>query len=93
MKIQIRVQPRARRNELKLWQPEVWKLCLTAPPIDGKANEACVEFFSQGLGISRACVRIVTGHNSRPKLIDLEGVKREEFLVWAMKIPERTRKD
>jgi uncharacterized protein len=86
MKIQIKVQPRSTRDELKPWQLDAWKLCLKAPPVDGKANEACVEFFAQGLGIPRARVHIVTGHNSRQKLIELEGVKREEFLAWAMKI-------
>ena len=85
MKIRIKVQPRAARDELKPWQLEEWKLCLKAPPVDGKANEACAEFFAKGLGIPRARVRIVSGHNSRQKLIELEGVEREEFLAWAMK--------
>ena len=83
MKIKIRVQPRSPRDELKTWQPGEWKLCLKAPPVDGKANEACVEFFAKGLGIPRTRVHILTGHSGRQKLIELEGVEREEFFAWA----------
>ena len=86
MKIRIKVQPRSARDELKPFEQEEWKLCLRAPPVGGKANEACVAFFAQGLGIPRTRVHIVTGHNSRLKLIELEGVEREEFLAWVKKI-------
>lgn len=74
MNIRVRVQPRASRNALKAWQPDEWKLFLTAPPVDGKANEACIEFFARGLGIARSRVSIVSGHLARQKVIGLEGI-------------------
>ncbi len=60
-----------------------WKLQLTAPPVDGKANQACVEFFARGLGIPRSRVRLLSGEKSQHKLIALEGVSESEFLRFA----------
>ncbi|MBI1956450.1 MAG: DUF167 domain-containing protein [Acidobacteria bacterium] len=84
MILQLHVQPRAKRNRL-VRQQEEWKLQLTAPPIEGKANQACIEFLAQGLGIARSRVRLLAGEKSRHKRIELEGVTEEEFLKFAGK--------
>jgi len=84
MILQLQVQPRAKRNRL-VRQQEEWKLQLTAPPIEGKANQACIEFLAQGLGIARSRVRLLAGEKSRHKRIELEGVTEEEFLKFAGK--------
>ena len=84
MILQLQVQPRAKRNRL-VRQQEEWKLQLTAPPIEGKANQACLEFLAQGLGIARSRVRLLAGEKSRHKRIELEGVTEEEFLKFAGK--------
>ena len=84
MILQLQVQPRAKRNRL-VRQQEEWKLQLTAPPIEGKANQACIEFLAQGLGIARSRVRLLAGEKSRHKRIELEGVTKEEFLKFAGK--------
>ena len=84
MILQLHVQPRAKRNRLVRHQEE-WKLQLTAPPSEGKANQACLEFLAQGLGIARSRVRLLAGEKSRHKRIELEGVTEEEFLKFAWK--------
>ena len=84
MILQLHVQPRAKRNRL-VRQQEEWKLQLTAPPIEGKANQACIEFLAQGLGIARSRVRLLAGEKSRHKRIELEDVTEEEFLKFAGK--------
>ena len=61
-----------------------WKLQLTAQPVDGKANHACIDFFARGLGISRSRVRLLSGEKSQHKLIALEGVSEAEFLRFAV---------
>ena len=62
---------------------DAWKLQLTAPPVDSKANQACVEFFARGLSIPRSRVRLLAGEKSRHKLLALEGVSEAEFLCFA----------
>ncbi|OFW10651.1 MAG: hypothetical protein A3G20_03810 [Acidobacteria bacterium RIFCSPLOWO2_12_FULL_59_11] len=84
MILQLQVQPRAKRNRL-VRQQEEWKLQLAAPPIEGKANQACIKFLAQGLGIARSRVRLLAGEKSRHKRIELEGVTEEEFLKFAGK--------
>jgi hypothetical protein len=58
---------------------DAWKLDLTAPPVEGKANEECVRFLAELVGVPRARVRIVTGLTSRSKVVEIEGVTEEEF--------------
>ena len=83
MKIKIRVQPRAKRNRLTGQLQDEWKLQLTAPPVDGKANQACIEFFARGLGIPRSRVRLLSGEKLQHKLLELEEVTEAEFLRFA----------
>ena len=78
MKVQIRVQPRSTRDELKPWQMEEWKLCLKAPPVDGKANEACRRFLAGLLDVPLNAVEIITGESSRDKRIRIRGVTAEQ---------------
>jgi uncharacterized protein len=80
MLIRVRVQPRARKNGFAGKIGEEWKLQLTAPPVDGKANQACIEFLARGLGIPQSRVRVASGEKSRHKLLELDGVSVAEFL-------------
>ena len=52
---------------------EVVKLSLSAPPVDGRANVAVVEFFSDFFSVSRSAVQVVTGERSRNKVIRIAG--------------------
>ena len=83
MNILVRVQPRAKRNALVPWQDGRWKLYLTAPAIEGKANEALIEFLARGLGIARSGARILSGEKSRDKAIALDGVAAEQIHAFA----------
>jgi uncharacterized protein YggU (UPF0235/DUF167 family) len=47
--------------------------------VEGKANEECVRFLAELVGVPRARVRIVTGLTSRSKVVEIEGVTEEEF--------------
>jgi hypothetical protein len=83
MILRVRVQPRAKKNALVGQIEQEWKLLLTAPPLEGRANQACIEFFARGLRIPQSRVRLVAGEKSRHKVLDLEGVSEEEFLRFA----------
>jgi hypothetical protein len=63
------VQPRASRNAVAGLQGNVLKLMLTAPPVEGAANAACLRFLADILGVSRARLSVIRGPKARHKLI------------------------
>lgn len=70
----VRVQPRASRTEVAGTQQGALKVRLQAPPVDGAANEALVEFLADSLGVPRRMVQIVSGASSRTKLVEVAGI-------------------
>lgn len=70
----VRVQPRASRSEIVGVHGDAMKIRLSAPPVDGAANDALVELVADALGVSRRSVRIVGGESSRSKTVEVEGV-------------------
>ena len=70
----VRVQPRSSRNQVAGVMDGALKLRLTAPPVDGEANEACRAFLAELLGVPRSQVAIAAGHTGRNKIIRVEGV-------------------
>ena len=70
---QIKVHPRAKRNAITGEIGDALKITLTAPPIDGRANQACVEFFAKLLNVPRSSVTIAAGETSRNKVIHVRG--------------------
>ena len=70
----VKVQPRARKNAIVGELGDAFKLALTAPPVDGKANKACIEFFADALKISRSTIAIVSGQTNRNKVIRVTGI-------------------
>ena len=74
----VKVHPRAKKNAITGEVGEALKLSLTAPPADGKANEACIEFFAKLLKVPRSSVTIAAGHTSRNKVIRVAGLSAEE---------------
>lgn len=74
----MRIQPRASKNEIIPMEGGALKIRLTAPPVDGAANEALVRFLSEVLGIAKARVEIVSGQTSREKRIRIGGMSEAE---------------
>jgi hypothetical protein len=74
----IKVHPRAKKNAIAGELDGALKLTLTAPPIDGKANDACIEFFAKLLKVPRSSVTIASGQTSRNKVIRVLGLSAEE---------------
>ena len=66
--IQVRVVPRAKRNEVK---EEIggYKVYLTATPVDGKANKALLEVLAGHLNVNRSQLKLIRGEKSRDKVI------------------------
>jgi uncharacterized protein (TIGR00251 family) len=78
VRLRIRVQPRASSNEVAGAYGDQIRVRLTAPPVDGAANEALVGFLAGRLGVERASVRIVAGLSSRSKVVEVGALGVEE---------------
>lgn len=74
MTIDVRVIPRARRTESSGERDGAFVIRLAAPPVDGAANDALVEFLADTLNVPRRAVRIVSGERGRRKRVEIEGV-------------------
>ncbi len=70
----VRVHPRAKKNAITGELGDALKLSLTTPPIEGRANEACIEFFAKLLKVPRSSVTIASGRSSRNKTVGVAGV-------------------
>jgi len=70
----VRIQPRASKNSVMGMEDGSFKIRLTAPPVDGAANEALVEFLSEILSVSKSSVEIISGHTSREKRVKISGI-------------------
>jgi len=70
----VRVHPRAKTNAITGELGDALKVSLTTPPVEGRANEACIEFFAKLLKVPRSSVTIASGQASRNKVIRVSGV-------------------
>jgi len=74
----VRVHPRSRRNAITGEVGDALKVALTTPPVDGKANEACIEFFAKLLNVPRSSVTIAAGQTKRNKVIRVAGLTAQQ---------------
>ena len=75
---QVRVHPRAKKTAIAGQIGDALKVALTAPPVDGKANAACIEFLARLLKVPRSSVTIASGETSRNKVVRVTGLSAEE---------------
>ncbi|MGC8839196.1 MAG: DUF167 domain-containing protein [Anaerolineae bacterium] len=78
VRFRVRVVPRASRDEVAGLQGEALRVRLTAPPVEGAANRALVDFLARQLGVRRSQVHILAGEASRDKVVAVEGLTAEE---------------
>ena len=79
----VYVQPRASRNRIAGMQGKAIKICITAPPVENKANEAVIRFMADLFGVPKSYVSIKSGRQSRNKKVlisNLALVDAEEIL-------------
>ena len=72
--LSVKVHPRARKNAITGELGDALKVSLTTPPIEGRANEACIELFAKLLKVPRSSVTIASGQSSRNKVLRVAGV-------------------
>src|SRR6266542_3080333 len=92
MRLSVRVQPRASRNEIAGMHGTALRIRLTAPPVDGAANDALISYLAGILGVARRSIRIVSGQSSRNKTLEIDGVSLDrpadsvEFSCWPITV-------
>jgi uncharacterized protein len=73
----VKVHPRAKKNGITGELGDALKASLTTPPVEGRANDACIEFFAKLLKVPRSSVTIASGQSSRNKVIRVAGVSAQ----------------
>ncbi len=77
--LHLTVQPRASRNQIVGWDGETLRIKLTAPPVDGAANAACLKFLADALDLPVSRLAVLRGERSRVKAIAIEGLSLDEL--------------
>ncbi|MFZ0412934.1 MAG: DUF167 domain-containing protein [Candidatus Acidiferrales bacterium] len=77
----MRISPRASRDAIEGEHAGALKVRLTAPPFDGRANDALRRLLAARLNLPLAAVRIVAGEKSRNKRVEIRGITPSQFLA------------
>ena len=77
-RIAVRIAPRASRDAIGAVIAGELLVRVTAPPVDGRANEALTRMLAKRLHVGRRSVRIVSGQHSRRKIVEIDGMTEEE---------------
>jgi len=78
--LKVYLQPKSSKNEVVGSYRDGIKVKITAPPIDGKANEALIRFLAKELGVSPSCIKITRGQHSREKTLKISGDIKQDLL-------------
>jgi len=78
--LKIYLQPRSSKNEMVGSYRDGIKIKLTAPPVEGKANEALIRFLAKTWDISPSQIEIVKGHHAREKTVRISGLTEQTAL-------------
>lgn len=83
IRIVVRVQPNASRNEMLGFRDDVLRMKIAAPPLKGKANQELITFMSDILGIRRSNLTIEKGITGKRKVILISGLTQSQFIERA----------
>jgi uncharacterized protein len=77
-RLRLRVSPGARRTEVVGRHGDAWKVRVSAPPEDGRANDAVLKLLAERVGLPRRALSLVSGHSGRDKVVQVDGLDRAE---------------
>lgn len=78
--IDIKLKPRAKRDNIKLGDHKLIEISVTSPPIDNKANDHLIRLLSDTLGIPRSSIQIIRGGHSKNKSVAIESLSASEVV-------------
>ena len=91
IRIQVKVQPRASRNEVTGVVGDCLRVRLTAPPVEGEANKLLQKYLSEVLCCSPGSIRIIRGSTGRLKLLDVSGLgENDAKKLVSLRLPTGT---
>jgi hypothetical protein len=77
-RLKLRVSPRSSRPGIAGRHGDAWKVRVAEPPEDGRANEAVLDLLARTLDLPRSRFALVSGHSSREKIVELDGVEQAQ---------------
>jgi uncharacterized protein (TIGR00251 family) len=77
-RLRLRVSPGARKTELVGRHGDAWKVRVSAPAENGRANAAVLKLLAERVGLPRRAVSLVSGHAAREKVVQVDGLDRDE---------------
>ena len=78
-RITVRLTPRGGRDAIDGWDGDVLRVRVSAAPLDGQANDALVRLLAKTLRVARSKVAVVSGAQSRTKVVSVEGLSSEDI--------------
>lgn len=81
MILEVKITPNAAKNEILRWEGARLVIKIKGVPEKGKVNENLIDFLSKTLKIAKSQIKIVTGHTSRLKKLNIQGVSIEHVLT------------
>jgi uncharacterized protein len=78
-RLALRVSPGARSSAVVGRHGAAWKVRVSAPPEDGRANAAVVQLLADALGVPARTISVVSGHGARDKLVEVAGIAPDEI--------------
>jgi hypothetical protein len=76
--LQVRLTPRAAQDKIAGWEGDVLRVRVTAPPVEGRANEALLRLLARTLDVPASHLRLARGQTQRNKVVAVEGLSEEE---------------
>lgn len=84
--IKLKIQPRSSRNEVVgFLEDGTLKIKLSAPPVEGQANQAVIKFLAEILNLPAGNIVIISGKTSHNKLISIQGITQEDTILLLKK--------
>jgi len=74
LKIEVQVKPNSRKESIERLESGIYKVAVNAPPQEGRANEAVIELLAEHFKVSKSSIKILRGHTSKKKLLEIEGL-------------------
>ncbi len=88
MLVRIKVNPRSSRDEITDLQSDPVRVKLTAPPVEGEANRALIQFVARSVRVPRRDIEIVSGQKSRKKTVRIRNRKLSEVISYLERKPK-----
>ncbi len=87
--IEVKVLPKSGRDEIRGFVNGILKVLVSAPPMEGRANERLIELISSTIGVPRSNITIIKGRTSRKKTIRIDGVSQSKFSLFKETYPDK----